>query len=547
MILLSAFLLSLFITMALIPVFSRVAGKMHALDVPDWRKVHGRPIPRVGGLAMAIGALFTAFLLIPMESFVRAYLIGASVIALVGLLDDVRGLDYRAKFAGEIAAALIVIFAGGVKITMLGNLLPENVVLPDWLAIPLTLFVIVGVTNAINLADGLDGLAGGVSLISLSCLGYLAFLQGDNLILLIVTALSGAILGFLRFNTFPATVFMGDAGSLLIGFSVIALSLNLTQGATAFSPLLPLLIIGFPIVDTATVMAERLAQKRPLFAADKNHLHHKLIGLGFFHTEAVLAIYVVQAAFVLWAFVFRFYAEWMLLGLYLGLAVFLVGGLFLGERKNWRFRRRGIFDSVIKDRLKSLRERRMFIRVPFAAVQIGLPLLLGVTCFLPESLPGPFALVCAIAGGMILIGYRSQKPWGKWALVTSLYLFIPFIVFFAESQRGAWIGGGFARLYNASYAVLALCIVLILRLSKRREGFRLTPTDFLIVLMVLGMSLLPGDYAKEYRLGHTVAKIAALFFSYEVLIGELRDKLGPLAWSTVAVFFLVAGRALTGV
>src|SRR4030042_2983374 len=204
MILLSTFLLSIFVTMALIPVFSRVAGKMHALDVPDWRKVHGQPIPRVGGLAIAIGALVSAVLWIRSDCFFHSYLIGAAIIVLVGFLDDIKGIDYRSKFAGQIAAALILIFVGGIKITTLGNLLPERVVLPDSFSIPFTLLVIVGVTNAINLADGLDGLAGGICLISLSCLGYLAFLQGDTLIILLAVSLSGAILGFLRFNSFPA-------------------------------------------------------------------------------------------------------------------------------------------------------------------------------------------------------------------------------------------------------------------------------------------------------------------------------------------------------
>ena len=547
MLLLSTFLLSIFVTMPLIPVFSRFAGKLHALDVPDWRKVHGRPVPRVGGLAMAIGMLVSALLWIQSESFVHAYLIGASIIVLVGVLDDLKGLDYRAKFAGQIAAALIIIFMGGIKITTLGTLLPETIMIPDWFAVPFTLLVIVGVTNAINLADGLDGLAGGICLLSLGCLGYLAFLEGDTLITLLAVSLSGAIFGFLRFNTFPAIVFMGDTGSQLIGFSVIALTLNLTQGHTPLSPLLPLLIIGFPIIDTVTVMVERLVHRRPLFAADKNHLHHKLIGLGLFHTEAVLVIYLAQAAFVASALVFRFYSDWVILGLYLFLSFILVGGLLLGERKKWRFKRVGLFDSVVKGRLRALRERGVFIRLSFGFVWIGLPLLLGITCFLPMSIPVSFAVPCAVAGGVVALGHLARKPWGRWALVATLYLFIPFIVFFAETQRGPWIGNGWAKLYNASYVVLVLCVVLTLRWTKRRKGFRLTPTDFLIVFIVLVVALLPGDYAKEYHLGAIAARIAALFFSYEVLIGELRDKLGPLAWSTVAALFLVAGRSLAGI
>lgn len=546
MIFFSTFLLSIFVTMALIPVFSRVAVKLHALDVPDWRKVHDRPIPRIGGLAMAIGTLVSALLWIHSESFVHAYLIGASIIVVVGFLDDIKGIDYRAKFAGQIAAALVMIFEGAIKIKTLGTLLPETIILPDWFAIPLTLLVIVGVTNAINLADGLDGLAGGISLLCLGCLGYLAFLQEDTFITLLAISLSGAIFGFLRFNTYPATVFMGDTGSQLIGFSVIALALSLTQGQTSLSPLLPLLLIGFPILDTATVMVERLMHRRPLFAADKSHLHHKLMELGLFHTEAVVVIYLAQVAFVLSAFVFRFYSEGTILLLYLSLSLFLVGGLLLGARKKWRFKRQGLFDRMVKGRLKILREKKTFIRISFGVVRFGLPLLLGVTCFLPGTVPRYFAAPCAVAGGVVALGHLSRKAWGRWVLVTTLYLFIPFIILFAEDPRGFWFVNGWPKLYNASYVVLALFVVLTLKWTNRRKGFRVTPMDFLILLIVLAVSVLPEDYAREYHPGAIAARIVTLFFAYEVLIGELRGELGTVAWTTVGALFLVAGRGLAG-
>jgi UDP-GlcNAc:undecaprenyl-phosphate GlcNAc-1-phosphate transferase len=547
MILLSTFLLSTFVTMALIPVFSRVAARLHAIDVPDWRKVHELPIPRIGGLALAIGALGSALLWIQPGSFIHAHLIGASIIVLVGFLDDTKGLDYRAKFAGQVAAALILIFMGGIKIQTLGTLLPEGVELPDWFAIPFTLLVIVGVTNAINLADGLDGLAGGISMLSLGCLGYLAFLQDETLVTLLAVSLSGAILGFLRFNTYPAIVFMGDTGSQLIGFSVIALALKLTQGNTPLSQLLPLLIIGFPVIDTAVVIMERLAHRRHLFTADKNHLHHKLIGLGLFHTESVLVIYLLQAVFVVLALVLRFYSEWVILSLYLSFSLLFAGALLLSEKRKWRFQRQGIFDRVVKGRLKTLRERRVFIRLSFGVVKIGLPLLLGVTCFLPRDIPVYFAAPCALAGAAVALGQYFPKPWGRWALVGNLYLSIPFIIFFAETQRGPWVVNGFTNLYNVSYLILVLCVVLTMKWTKRKQGFRWTPTDFLILFIVLAVALLPAEYAREYDLGPIAARIAALFFSYEVLIGELRDELGPVAWSTTAALFLVAGRGFAGI
>jgi UDP-GlcNAc:undecaprenyl-phosphate GlcNAc-1-phosphate transferase len=550
MILLSTLLLSIFVTMALIPVLRRFAVRLHAMDVPDWRKVHSQPIPRTGGLAMAIGAFVPALLWIHAGSFVYAYLIGSSIIVLLGLLDDMKGIDYRGKFAGQIAAALVMIFVGGIKIKTLGTLLPESMLLPGWFAIPLTLVVIVGVTNAINLADGLDGLAGGICLLSLGCLGYLAFLEGDYTFVLLAISLSGAIFGFLRFNTYPATVFMGDTGSQLLGFSVIALALNLTQGQTPLSSLLPLLIIGFPILDTATVMVERVVHRRPLFVADKNHLHHKLIGLGLFHTEAVFSIYVAQAVFVIAALIVRFHSDGLVLLVYALLSAIILGGLFLAERKKWRLTRQGIFDRVIKGRLKvlkdSLKERRVFIRGAFAIVKTSLPLLLLVACLLPVSVPVYFAILCAVAAAAIALGHLVRKPWGKWPLVITLYMFIPFIIFLGETEKASWFVNVWPKLYNVSYGALALFIVLTLRWTGRREGFRTTPMDFLILFIIVVVSLLPEGYSQQNHVGAVAARTVVLFFAYEVLIGELRGDLGPIVWTTVGALFLVAMRGLLG-
>ena len=165
MIFLSTLLISILVTITLVPLFGRLAVKVHALDMPDERKVHQIPIPRTGGIAMVIGAFLPLLYWNSGELLVRAWLAGAGVLAIFGILDDFRGLGYKAKLAGQVLAALIVIFYGGVKVQSLGMLLPDGYLLPGWLAVPLTLFAIVGVTNAINLADGLDGLAGGICLL----------------------------------------------------------------------------------------------------------------------------------------------------------------------------------------------------------------------------------------------------------------------------------------------------------------------------------------------------------------------------------------------
>ncbi|MDY6953454.1 MAG: MraY family glycosyltransferase, partial [Thermodesulfobacteriota bacterium] len=176
MLYLSTLLFSMFITLSLIPWFTKLAVRIHAVDVPNERKVHPHPVPKSGGLAMALGAVVPVLLTAHADPFLRALVLGAGIVVLFGLVDDFKGLGYKAKFMGQIGAALVVVLYGGVKITSLGMLLPDDVVLPEWVAIPFTLLVIVGVSNAINLADGLDGLAGGICLLSFICIGYLAFL-----------------------------------------------------------------------------------------------------------------------------------------------------------------------------------------------------------------------------------------------------------------------------------------------------------------------------------------------------------------------------------
>ncbi len=197
-------------------------------------------------------------------------------------------------------------------------------------------------------------------------------------------ALAGSIFGFLRFNTYPAELFMGDTGSQFLGFSAVSLSLSLTQGQTALSPLLPLMILGFPVLDTLAVMAQRITEGRPLFSPDKNHFHHKLIGLGFYHSESVLFIYIVQALLITAAFFFRFSSEWFLLAGYLALSAVILAGFNIAESRHWKLQRYHFFDGLIKGRLARLRERGILIKVCFRTVLFGVPLLLV------RHLPRPF-------------------------------------------------------------------------------------------------------------------------------------------------------------
>ena len=215
---LSTLFIALFITVVMVPLFRRLAYKLNAFDEPGERKVHVRPMARTGGLAMAVGILVPLVLWAPPEFSLRPLLLASSIIVLAGFIDDLVDLGHWAKFGSQLLAAAVIVLYGGVKIQSMGSLLPDGWLLADGIAVPLTIVVIVGVTNAINLSDGLDGLAGGISIITFMVLGYLGFQVGNPVVVMVAAAVIGAIFGFLRYNTYPATIFMGDAGSQLLGF-----------------------------------------------------------------------------------------------------------------------------------------------------------------------------------------------------------------------------------------------------------------------------------------------------------------------------------------
>jgi UDP-GlcNAc:undecaprenyl-phosphate GlcNAc-1-phosphate transferase len=544
MLLFSTLLLSLFITITLIPVTRKLAIRLHGMDIPNERKVHPYPMPRNGGIAMALGICVSVLLWANGDQFVRAVLLGTGIVVVFGLIDDFKGIGYKGKFVGQIAAALVVIFYGRITIQSLGMLLPDDVLLPVWVAIPLTLLVIVGVTNAINLSDGLDGLAGGISLLSFICIGYLAYRAGNMGIALFSVAVVGAIFGFLRFNTYPATLFMGDAGSQCLGFAGITLCLGLTQGNTPLSPLLPLLLLGFPVLDTITVMLDRVYHGRSPFKADKNHFHHKLIGLGFYHTEAVFIIYVIQAFLVTAAFVLRFYSDWLLLNCYIGLSGLILLGFFIASKKKWKVTRYDFVDRVIKGKLKVLREKNIFIYVSFRILEIGTYALLLFTCFVPSQVPTYISLIAIGLFGCI-VGIRFfKKQWTGVALQFTLYLMIPFIIYLSATDMAPWMLNPFERPYNLSFGMLAFFVILTLKFTRRRKGFKVTPMDFLILFIALVVPNLPDKHIQSYHMGLIAAKIIVLFFTYEVLIGELRGKLSRLGVTTIAALVIIAIRGV---
>jgi UDP-GlcNAc:undecaprenyl-phosphate GlcNAc-1-phosphate transferase len=302
------FIVSLILAVVLTPLVIKLAFKIGAIDKPNHRKVHTRIMPRLGGLgiyAAFIGGYFSIKPFIP-DGLLRSYdanlinalLAGGSIIVLIGALDDRFELSAKVKLLGQIAAACVVVFGFGVKIELLnlpfgGSMQP----IEAWISVPLTILWIVGVTNAINLIDGLDGLAAGVSGIAIATIMVMAAVMGFAPVILLSAILLGGIIGFLVYNFHPAKIFMGDTGSLFLGFLLATLSMIGFKQVTIVSFVTPLLIIGVPLSDTFFAIVRRMVNKRPIFAPDKGHLHHCLRELGFSHRKTVLIIYGVAAFF----------------------------------------------------------------------------------------------------------------------------------------------------------------------------------------------------------------------------------------------------------
>jgi len=312
-------LVSLLVTWVLTPLVRRISERRGLVDQPGGRKVHETPISRLGGVAIFAG--FAAAILVEAlgERFlgwngtifdagpeVVGVLAGMVLIFLVGLVDDVFTLNPGPKFVGQLAAAAIVI-ASGLRIDFIGDPFGGGLIALGLLGIPITLVYIVGFANVINLIDGLDGLAAGITAIAATTFLVIAA-QGNRLeAAAFAAAIIGACLAFLRFNFHPASIFMGDSGAMFLGFALATISLlGVMKSVAAIALAVPLLIIGVPIFDTASAIVRRIRHKRPIQEADKGHIHHRLLGQGFDQRQTVIIIYVWSIALAVGGFAMRY-------------------------------------------------------------------------------------------------------------------------------------------------------------------------------------------------------------------------------------------------
>lgn len=279
------------------PLVRKLALRIGATDIPNARKVHKHIMPRLGGLAIYLAFMLGMLFLRPDSSYTLPLLIGSVIIIITGILDDLYSLSPKIKITAHFFAALVIV-QGGITITFIN--LPFNGMLHlYWFSIPLTLLWIMGITNAINLIDGLDGLAAGVSSIVLLTIAGLSLNEGNLFVFTVSTVLLGSTLGFLPYNFHPAKIFMGDTGSYFLGYVISVLALLGFKNVTLFSLVVPIVILAVPISDTLFAIIRRVVNKQPITAPDKSHLHHCLLRFGFTQRQTVVLIYGMSALFAL--------------------------------------------------------------------------------------------------------------------------------------------------------------------------------------------------------------------------------------------------------
>ena len=508
----TSFLVAMFTAIVLIPPLTFLYQKLGIVDIPSARKVHIVPIPRVGGVAIVIATIIPILVWLKLDLSILGILFGIGVLFLLGIADDVKNLNYKIKFVFQILAVSIIFISGFVEITK-SHFYSEYFYVSAVIFATYFLFIL-GVTNAINLSDGLDGLAGGEALLSFSIIGLLAYESNNLTILVIVLAIIGAIFGFLRFNTYPARIFMGDTGSLFLGFILGLLSVALTYGAdNAYAKLLPLLLVGLPLFDTLMVMLIRLINKQSPFNADRNHLHHKLLDNGYKHYQSVLLIYVIQSVFVLSAYFLRYSIEMDILISFLvisllttSIASISINNLKLPSNLSMKI------TSLIRGAQEFINKQSsvIFFILSFVVVIYSFVSIFGV-----ENMNNDIIYILAgiiavtVIGGLI----KGNAPCG-WIERIAIHIMIVLSIYLTINQNNDNF------IYDFQFGLLIFCIGLIMLMAfgQKEKRFVGSPLDFLLIATAVSIPNLPNSPISNSGIGIIALKLIVLFYCVEFIL-----------------------------
>lgn len=537
------FTTALITTLLLVPPVKQLAQVTGVLDEPNERKVHTEVVPRMGGLAIFFGVLVTFAIYFNEFQKFKGIFAGMVIIVVVGLIDDTLGLQPRLKFLGQIVAALAAIFISEINIDFLGGVLGSQFNL-GMLSVPLTLFWIVGITNAINLSDGLDGLASGISLIAFACFGFLAYQRGDWALFAMCLALIGSILGFLKYNTHPAEIFMGDTGSLFLGYSLGTLSLlGNFKSLTTVTLITPILVLLVPITDTLWAIVRRIKEGRSPFSADKMHFHHRLMNYGMNHAESVSVIYFISAVLSLCTVALanssslKFFLIPILV-LTIALMLCQIAGLI--DLTKWTKRFSNTIDHLFPFEFQNLLANASLRLIQLAALLYVMAFALGLPWVPPNML-----LISSFTILLVLYLLITRGENGESFLIFTLFFLATMVVVVTEHLLGnehAFFALPFQAMESVVFWMLVLGVFGKIIFRKSKELVLTTPLEFFIFLMLVAMAFVPKEIQVEYGLARVVIRSLFLFLSFKIiLLAQVKGRQPALVVVTTGILFVFFG------
>jgi UDP-GlcNAc:undecaprenyl-phosphate GlcNAc-1-phosphate transferase len=534
-------LLAMAISMVLIPLMMRLAPVIGMIDYPDPRKVHAVPVPRVGGVGLVVGAMLPMLIWLPHTPLMASILLGGIILLIFGVWDDIKELGHYAKFLGQFIAVILVVYYGGLYIEHFPYI--GFTTIPASIGKPFTVIVLVGVINALNHSDGLDGLAGGESLLSFGAIAYLAYLYSDTDILIISSAAIGGIFGFLRFNSHPARVFMGDGGSQFIGYCVGILTLLLTQKANpVLSPALPLLLVGLPIVDIVAVFILRAKGGMNLFRATRNHIHHRLLDLGFYHYESVMLIYSIQAFFVICAISFPYENDLLITGIYLVTSILVFVWLTMCERRGFRAHKSTSNNERDHHVLPEFLTSKHILALPQQALETGVMVFLIGAALMSITVPLDIAVSASVLLVVLLLLVLLPQLANWFLLRLVVFVSIGFAVYLSTNYPPQWLIDQHYLVY-IFFAFLAVTGFLAVRLASDRT-FKITPLDYLVVIALLFIAFIPEYPDSGQELTWMALQMIVLFYASELILQQHVTVRNRVSGALIAMLSLVALRGL---
>ena len=469
---------------------------------------------------MIIGTLLAVLIFLDIDQRILAFIIAILFLCGFGMWDDRMQLGYRIKFIGQFLASFIVIFFADVKINSMPFL--YSGIMPDIYAIPFTLFVLLGAMNAINLSDGLDGLAGGGALLSLGVIAILGFQAGDMEFVMLTLAVMGSVFGFLRFNTHPAVIFMGDTGSQFLGFAIGVLAIILIQDVNpVLSPSIGMVILGLPILDTFTVICQRLLNGKSPFKPDNNHIHHKLLKLGLDHYEVVFIIYLIQSAMVICAYFFRYYQDYAILFYYVLFGIVLNILLVNVKPKTHPESITGKM-SFIKHLLGSKGEKRPLLVLTISSLLlVMMPAFFIWVTFSVGNIPLGLLIIAAIFICFIISGQFFEKTKTSELIIRiGLYVISTFSIYLLYNDSELF----FSQRSHLNWLFLVMAVLVIVGLMMPDRGkASITPLDYIIIFVVVSFTAFTTKLDQAaMSFASLVGWLFVLFYATEYLLMSIR-------------------------